>query len=368
MSELDYSESPEQEITRLKKIIQVLMDRAEHGSNTDSSDFSLFQTTIALEEKVRQRTQELQQALDQLAHTNIKLAETNLELDHSLSELKSTQDQLVESKKMAALGALVAGVAHEINTPVGIGITATSLVTEEVKELKNLLANETLSRSNLDKFLSMIEDSSNLTIRNLQRVGKLVSNFKEVAVNQGSMKKQHCQINRCIENSTAMLTPKLSEAHVQLQLKLSDDVHCITYESAIDQIVTNLITNALDHAFSSSAPAAIAETESISADSAKTRQISISTQLNGHQFTLLFEDNGKGIAPELVERIFEPFYTTRRGSGGMGLGLHITYNLATEILGGSIQCTSQPGQGTQFKLCFPVEISTDTHQDSPNRQ
>ena len=336
MSQLDYSESPQEEIARLKKIIQVLMDRAEHGPNTDSSDFSLFQTTVALEEKVRQRTLELQQALDQLAHTN-------LELDQSLQELKTTQDQLVESKKMAALGALVAGVAHEINTPVGIGITATSLVTEEVKELKKLLANETLSRSNLDKFLAMIEDSSILTIRNLQRVGNLVSNFKEVAVNQGSMKKQNCHINRCIENSCTMLEPKLSEAHVSLELHLGEDVHCVTYESAIDQIVTNLITNALDHAFSAS------ETPG------KKPQITISTNLEDNQFTLLFEDNGKGIQPELVERIFEPFYTTRRGNGGMGLGLHITYNLATEILGGSIQCTSQLGQSTLFKVCFPVE-------------
>lgn len=348
MSQLDYAESPQEEIIRLKKIIRVLMDRAEHGPNTDSSDFSLFQTTIALEEKVRQRTQELQQALDQLAHTN-------LELDRSLQELKATQDQLVESKKMAALGALVAGVAHEINTPVGIGITATSLIVEELKELKKLLDNETLSRKNLDKFLGMIEDSSNLTVRNLQRVGNLVSDFKEVAVNQGSMKKQNCHINHSIENSCTMLGPKLTEADVHLQLHLGEEVHCVTYESAIDQIVTNLITNALDHAFSAVKSGAEKGMNPDTAACLDTAQITISTNLEDNQFTLLFEDNGKGIQPELVERIFEPFYTTRRGSGGMGLGLHITYNLATEILGGNIHCSSLPGQGTLFKICFPIE-------------
>lgn len=321
------------EINRLNKIIDVLMDRAEHGLNTDSSDFSLFQTTIALEEKVQSRTLELKETLDKLAQTNDKL-------DHSLHKLEETQDQLVESKKMAALGALVAGVAHEINTPIGIGITASSLITQEIKELKSLLISENLSQSKLEQFLDIIEESSDLTTRNLQRVGNLVSDFKEVAVNQRSMKKRQTRINHTIQNACIMLAPTLTEQKVVLIPQFGPEIDCQTYESAIDQIITNLITNTLNHAFHQQ----------------EAGIINISTKLENQQVEILFSDNGKGIEAHLIEKIFEPFYTTRRGSGGMGLGLHIIYNLVTEILAGKIHCTSQLNQGTQFTITFPVEF------------
>lgn len=331
----DIPETQAQEIARLKQIIQVLMDRAEHGLNSESSDFSLFQTTVTLEEKVRQRTHELHDTMDQLARANEQL-------DTSLTELKSTQNQLVESRKMAALGGLVTGVAHEINTPAGIAVTASSMIGEEIKELRRLLAEEKLSRNRLDDFLSIIEDSNKLTLRNLQRVSRLVKDFKEVAVNQSSMEKHTIRLDQLIRNTCQLLQPNLTDKQTQLNLKLEKGVYAHTYSIAIEQIITNLITNSLEHGFKPEhlQPA-----------------ITIESRTDRNNIQLVFSDNGQGIAEEIRERVFEPFYTTRRGQGGTGLGLHITYNLVTEILQGQIEYQPNSKSGARFCICFPFESS-----------
>lgn len=325
------SDQAAMEIARLNKIIQVLMDRAEIGLNTDNSDFSLFQTTINLEEKVRKRTAELQQALGQLAHTNE-------ELDESLKVLKATQDQLVESKKMAALGGLVAGVAHEINTPVGVSITAASVVVSDVKEVKSLLRSGQLTQARMEQFLEMIENCGELTVSSLNRVAHMVSDFKQVAVNQQSMAKQFCDLNQTITDTCFMLQAKISQHQVTLDTQYECAITGQTYESAVAQIITNLINNALSHAFN--------DTDN--------GLIRIRTHYDGQLARITFSDNGQGIAQDVLGKIFEPFYTTKRGDGGMGLGLHITYNLVTEILNGTIACYSERGRGSRFEIGFPM--------------
>lgn len=326
-------ETQTQEIARLQKIIQVLMDRAEHGLNSESSDFSLFQTTVALEEKVRQRTRELHDTMDQLAQANERL-------DLSLSELRSTQHQLVESRKMSALGGLVAGVAHEINTPAGIAVTASSMIGEEIIELRRLLAEEKLSRSRLDDFLSIIEDSNKLTLRNLQRVSRLVKDFKEVAVNQSTMEKHTVRLDQLIRHTCQLLQPHLNQAGAHLTLNLEKGIYLCTYDAAIEQVITNLVTNALEHAFGPDHPRP---------------EITLNCYQEEQQIVLLFSDNGKGISDEVRDRVFEPFYTTRRGHGGTGLGLHIAYNLVTEILQGSIEHQPATPTGAAFIIRFPCD-------------
>lgn len=321
------------EIARLNKIIQVLMDRAEFGINAESSDFSLFQTTISLEEKVRKRTHELQKALAQLA-------QANEELDTSLTALKTTQAQLVESKKMAALGGLVAGVAHEINTPVGISITASSLLVSDAQEVRQQLQKGTLTQSRIERFLDLIEECGTLSLNSLNRVAHLVSDFKQVAVDQQSMSRHPCHINQVISDACTLLDTKLKAHQVELQLVFEQEIMGDTYESAIGQIITNLINNALEHAFTEPPQS--------------TNRIQIQVQHQDAMLTLLFSDNGKGISPEVLNRVFEPFYTTRRGEGGMGLGLHILYNLVTEILNGTVRCHSELGQGCHFEISFPL--------------
>ncbi|MBB1485571.1 sensor histidine kinase [Oceanospirillum sediminis] len=331
----DIPETQEHKIERLKKIIQVLMDRAEHSLNSEGSDFSLFQTTVTLEEKVRQRTRELHDAMDQLALAN-------KQLDTSLTELKKTQNQLVESRKMAALGGLVAGVAHEINTPAGIAVTAASLIGEEIKELRLLLQEEKLSRTRLDEFLNTIGDSNTLTLRNLQRVSRLVKDFKEVAVNQSNMEKHTIRLDQLIRNTCQFLQPNLTDKQTRLNLNLEKGVYAHTYSIAIEQIITNLITNSLEHGF---------QPEHLQP------AITIESRTDNNNIQLIFSDNGQGIAEEIRERIFEPFYTTRRGQGGTGLGLHITYNLVTEILQGQIEYQPDSKSGARFCICFPFESS-----------
>ena len=263
------------------------------------------------------------------------------ELSQTLEDLKSAQNQLVESEKMAALGGLVAGVAHEINTPIGIGITAASLLAEKVTKFIELYTNSPIKRSELEKFLDTAMQSSNMILSNLTRAADLIHSFKEVAVDQSSELKRTFKVKQYLEEILTSLTAKLRRTKHKVEIKCDQDIVLDSYPGVVCQIVTNLVLNSLIHAYDG-------EEEGI---------LTFEFKLEGDRLIFEYADNGKGITPENLSKIFEPFFTTKRGQGGTGLGLHIIYNLVTQKLKGTICCESQVDKGTRFTIKFPAKIS-----------
>jgi signal transduction histidine kinase len=246
---------------------------------------------------------------------------------------------LVQAEKLAALGSLVAGIAHEINTPLGIALTSASLLSEETRQFSGRVESGAVKKSDLQQFLRVTRESTSLILGNAERAASLVHSFKQVAVDQTSEARREFDLAQYIDEVIDSLRPKFKRTPIRVVNDCPRDIRVDSYPGAVAQIVTNLLLNALIHAFN--------ETQS--------GQFQISAQLNGRNVKLCFADDGRGIGPEHLSRIFEPFFTTRRGAGGTGLGLHIVYNIVTKRLGGHIEVESEPGQGTRFTLTLPLQ-------------
>jgi predicted ATPase/signal transduction histidine kinase len=279
--------------------------------------------------------QQFNQNLEQLVQ------QRTCELSETLSDLKSAQNKLVESEKMAALGGLVAGVAHEINTPIGIGITAASLLAEKVEKFFDSYTTGKIKRSELEKFLDTAMQSSNMILANLTRAANLIHSFKEVAVDQSSELKRTFKVKEYLEEILTSLTVKLKKTKHQVEIDGEENIVLDSYPGVFSQIVTNLVMNSLLHAY----------------DGDDAGIISFGFKLEGDRLIFEYADNGKGIPQENLNKIFEPFFTTKRAQGGTGLGLHIIYNLVTQKLKGTITCQSQVGSGTKFIIQFPAQTS-----------
>ena len=271
-----------------------------------------------LEQLVQQRTAQLSQALD---------------------DLKATQTKLVESEKMASLGGLVAGVAHEINTPIGISITAASLLADKVTEFFGTYKSGQMKRSQLEKFLDTAMQSSSMVLSNLNRAADLIQSFKQVAVDQCTEEQRIFNLKQYLSEVLISLRPKLRTTHHQVEIKGDEAIALNTYPGAFSQIITNLVMNSLTHAYSPE----------------DAGHLIFEYKQQGEQIILTYSDDGKGIPKENLSKIFDPFFTTKRGQGGSGLGLHIVYNLVTQKLNGTIEGESQVGVGTKFIIKLPME-------------
>jgi predicted ATPase/signal transduction histidine kinase len=280
-------------------------------------------------------------------YTNLKRFNENLEqmvgdrtqeLSKALTNLKATQTELVASEKMAALGKLVAGVAHEINTPIGIGVTAASLIVDKTQELSKAFNDGTMKRSDLEKFMEIAQQSSTIVQSNLNRAVELIQSFKLIAVDQSSEERRSFELESYVAEVLLNLRPQLKRTKINVQIQCADNIVLDSYPGLISQIVTNLVMNSLIHAYDPD-------------DNGK-----ILIAISQRQERLIFEysDDGKGIHPDSIGKIFDPFYTTKRGQGGSGLGLHIVYNIVTQNLQGSITCESQVGVGTKFVVQIPI--------------
>jgi len=275
-----------------------------------------------LEARVQRRTEQLHCA--------------NAELSSTVERLRLTQNELVRSEKLAALGALVAGVAHELNTPLGNSVMA-------VSTLRNALGafhrekEQGLKRSSLDRLLEAMETGTDIAARNLARAAELVASFKQVAVDQTSAQRRVFTLDEVCNEIVLTLRPLLTRGEVAVTLDVPPGLRLDSYPGALGQVLTNLIDNAVTHAFGDRREA----------------RVCIAAAENGEHVTIRVRDNGGGIPPELLSRIFDPFVTTRMGSGGSGLGLHITYNLVAQALGGSIEVDSAVGVGTTFTISLP---------------
>ncbi len=275
-------------------------------------------------------------------HLEELVSERTAELSQTLEDLRSTQEQLIESEKMAALGGLVAGVAHEINTPVGIGITAASSLENETRLFVEA-SRKGLKRSVLKSYINTATQSSQLILNNLKRAAKLVDSFKQVAVDQTSLEKRTFAVKPYLESTLSSLEPKLKQnrfgrehSHT-LNVIGDDDLILHSYPGAFSQVITNLVMNSLTHAYQPGEQGVLSFEL---------------TQLDD-RLHLKYSDHGCGIPPKNLGRIFEPFFTTARNQGGTGLGLHIVYNLVTQKLAGTIRCESEVGLGTTFFIDLP---------------
>lgn len=258
-----------------------------------------------------------------------KLAEANV--------LQAQRD-LIAKEKLAALGGLVAGIAHEINTPVGIGVTAASHLSESIREFLNLYQSGSMRRSDLEAFLQAAQESNGMVEENLQRASRLIRSFKEVAVDQTADDEREFVLRDYAEQVVTSLSPKLRNRPVSISLDdIDPTLYLKTAPGPMSQILTNLIMNSLIHGF----------------DPEQAGQIRIAAKKTGGALTLTYADTGKGIARENLAKIFDPFFTTKRSHGGSGLGMHLVYNIVTKKYAGTIKCDSELQHGVTFTMSFP---------------
>jgi signal transduction histidine kinase len=273
----------------------------------------------------------------QLAQANEELRRANEELQRTNEALAQTQKQLVQKEKMAALGGLVAGIAHEINTPVGIVITSASVLTHHTREVRDCYAREDLSEEGLAEYLDGAQQAAQLIETNGVRAAELIQSFKQVAVDQTAGEQRRINMRDYISETLTSLTPvlKTHEANIVAPEKLE----VTTYPGAWAQIITNLVLNSVTHGF----------------DGISAGRIRIAVEALRDRVVLRYTDNGKGIPVPLRAKVFEPFFTTRRNAGGSGLGLHILFNLVTQTLAGCVRIEDAPDeQGVQFTIEVPL--------------
>ena len=278
-----------------------------------------------------------QEILDQQQHLEEKVKERTRELESSVNDLVEARSQLAESEKMASLGRMVAGLSHEINTPIGIAVTAATHLQQSNDELRYSLEDGAIRKSQLVDLLNNNVESARLLNTNLQRASDLISDFKNTSVVQSDERKSQFSLNGHIDRILETLKPKLIDTDVEVQFNKSEDVRVLQDPQALAQVITNLFINSLKHGFN---------------EGKSKGQISISTERDEDTLKLIFEDNGSGADEKTLEHMFEPFYTTKRGEGGTGLGMHIVHNLVTHALKGTINCTSTINKGIRFEIAF----------------
>ena len=255
----------------------------------------------------------------------------------ALQDLRQTQESLLQAERLASLGSLVAGVAHEINTPVGIALTSASVLKAATDEVQAAVATNGVKRSEIMRYLETAAESARLIMNNAYRAAHLIHSFKQIAVDQTSEARRPFALKEYVEEIVSSLQPKLKKTPIRLTLSCPAEIVLDSYPGAFAQVITNLTLNCVEHAFEIDTPG----------------HIQISARLDGEIVELHVNDDGKGISPDVLDRIFDPFFTTRRGQGGTGLGLNIVYNLIVKQFAGTIAVASTLGQGTHFTLRIP---------------
>lgn len=278
-------------------------------------------------------------------HSKIKafdrMRRNHVKLRRALKDLEKSQNHLVEREKMASLGELVAGIAHEVNTPIGIGVTASSHTRNLLLNLQKSYDNGTLDEDDLTQFLENAKESVEITEQNLNRSADLIRSFKQVAVDQSSGKVRKIKLRQHIEDVILSLRPQLKRYQHRIEIEGSEELFCVVDAGALSQIVTNLVMNSINHAFAD-------ETSGL---------IQLSFVERGCSVELVYRDNGCGMSAKHLSKIFEPFFTTKRGQGGSGLGTHIIYNQVCQGLHGKISVQSEPNKGIDFVIEFPQQAA-----------
>jgi len=293
------------------------------------------------------RNEELLTAQHSLSSLNATLeqrvAQRTAELTDVNARLREEQGKVLEAEKMASLGRMVAGFAHEVNTPVGIAVGAASQSRELVQELGELLSQEEVTEDALRERLGMLDETAELALSNLRRAADMVQSFKRTAVDQASEHERDYDLAEVIEDVQKSLQNAFKNTPIAITVDCPADLHLHGPAGTLVQLLANLLQNSRMHGF---------------ADGTQAGHILIRAGIvggAGGQVFIDYRDDGAGMAAETLAHAFEPFYTIRRGTGGSGLGLYIAYNLVTQGLRGSIHCESAPGQGTRFFIEFPCQ-------------
>lgn len=318
--------------TGTEKII--LWTAVIRGNKSTSKEILLFGVDSTEEAKAKQNIINFNEKLQN------RVAERTQDLQKSLDHLQNTQDKLVKAEKSAALSGLVAGVAHEINTPIGIGVTGVTQFLNNTNHIVSQYESGTMNQDNLEKYFKSSQKIAELTHSNLQRAAELVKSFKQISVDQTAETRRKFNIKEYLQETLISLNSQYSHRLVTVEISGNDHVEIDSYPGFYSQILTNLLMNSLTHAFP---------------DDVK-GEISIILAANETTLYIDYRDDGKGIHKDNIKRIFDPFFTTNNLGGGTGLGLNILYNLVTENLNGEIECSSVQGKGVHFSLQLPRDI------------
>jgi signal transduction histidine kinase len=274
--------------------------------------------------------------------------------ESALLELNAAQQNLIDAERLAALGGLVAGVAHEVNNPIGISLTVASSFARRTDQFDAEMRSSTpLRRSQLEEFVRSSRDASQQLVGNLHRAAELIQSFKQVAVDRSHAERRQFSLGEATDQIIASLRPVLKRSPITLSVDVPEGLVVDGFPGSYGQILTNLFLNAANHAF----------------PDGRSGAITISAKPRGNDdIEIIFADNGAGMTPDVQRQAFDPFFTTRRNEGGTGLGLHIVYNLVTQQLGGRMMLESRLGQGTTFRIIMPraarrgpTETDTESH-------
>jgi len=264
----------------------------------------------------------------------------SLTLQHNVDELHSVQQSLIEAEKMAALGGLVAGISHEINTPLGIALTAITHNQDHLISIDKHLKDKTLKRSLLKESIKSQQHGFRIILKNLDRANNLIGHFKQVAVDQASENLREIYIYEYIQEIVDSMYSLLKDKNIHIHFQGLEGVKVNTYPGPIYQIISNFINNSILHGF----------------ESQEEGNITVAVSVSKQKVTLRYIDDGIGMNEEMLKKIYEPFVTSKRNRGGSGLGMNIVYNLVTQVLEGDIDCQSAPDEGIEINISFPVDI------------
>jgi two-component system, NtrC family, sensor kinase len=321
------SEQGKDEIAQLAHHFNMMSESIRHRITAlEEGRKEINQLNESLEQRVAQRTKELLEVNNTLAKT--------------IDNLKQTQKSLIQSEKLASLGSLVAGVAHELNTPLGNALTMSTTLEDRTREFV-VESEKGLKRSTLENYIELVRTSCPLIIRNLMRASELIMSFKHVAVDQTSSKRRNFYLKDCINEIISTLQPQFKRSTHRIEIDIPNDIKLDSYPGPLEQVITNLTLNALIHGFEGLA------------DGKGVVQLKVLV-LGSDQVSITISDNGRGIPQENIPKIFDPFFTTKLGEGGSGLGLNIVYSIVTGVLGGSIEVRSKIDEGTIFTFKIPV--------------
>jgi len=290
-------------------------------------------------DRIEYQRNEIEMQRDIAVGQKDEIEEKKDKLEATIKELQLTQKKLVESEKMASLGNLVAGISHEINTPVGIGIAAITTLKTKVQNIETLFIEKKMKQTDLVSFISTAKNAAMLIQTHLNRTGELVKSFKRISVDEMTEQLRTFSLNQYVSDVIKSLEPKTNEKEVEVIVDFKDDFEMTSYPGAFAQIFTHLIVNTIFHGFKDKIGG----------------KITIIGKRNGNQLLLTYQDDGNGMTPEVVEKVFNPFFTTNMQAGN-GLGMNIVYNVVTQKLKGDISCESIEGKGVSFKIECPISL------------
>jgi signal transduction histidine kinase len=311
-----------------------------HKPRPESDDAAIYLQIFAARAAVELERSLGQRRLDNYAQQlEGMVSERTQELTAAITSLKRAQGELIEAEKLASLGRLVAGIAHELNTPIGNSVTVSTTLTERIRSFEHLMESGALKRSALTAFLGDMREGARLVSTSLRQAAELIHDFKQVAVDQTSSQRRRFGLRTVVDEIVTTFQPRLKKTHHEICVEIDEGIELDSYPGPFGQVMMNLLNNALDHAFEQTDHGSIV--------------IEAATN-GGSTVALVVSDNGCGMGEEIRARIFEPFFTTKLGRGGSGLGMNIVYNIVTGILGGRISVDSLTGKGSRFMIALPM--------------